>query len=53
MQAQRILQLEEIKLENNLETSDQSLWWNKVLTMDEDEMDMVPYGFIKKYGTFA
>ena len=33
--------------------TDQTLWWNKVATMDDDEMDMLPYGFVKKYGTFA
>jgi hypothetical protein len=53
MQAQRILQLEKSKIENNIETSDKTLWWNKVMTMDEEEFDMLPYGFVKKYGTFA
>jgi hypothetical protein len=31
---------------------DETTWWNKLKNMTEDEMDMMPYGFIKKYGTF-
>ena len=53
MQAERILQLEHLKNENNPTTADQSLWWNKIASMDDAEMDMLPYGFVKKYGTFA
>jgi len=53
MQAERILQLEHLKNEGNPATADQSLWWNKIASMDDDEMDMLPYGFVKKYGTFA
>lgn len=45
--------MEDIELETNPETSDKTMWWNKVMAMDQDEMDMLPYGFVKKYGTFA
>ena len=31
---------------------DETSWWNKLATMDADEMELMPYGFIKKYGTF-
>ena len=53
LQAQRILQLENFEREDNLETSDKSLWWNKVMSMEDEEMEMLPYSFVKKYGTFA
>ena len=32
--------------------TDESNWWNKLKTMTDDEIELMPYGFIKKYGTF-
>lgn len=29
------------------------MWWNRVATLTEDEMELMPYGFVKKFGTFA
>tara|TARA_B110000285_G_C15054310_1_gene578704 strand:- start:977 stop:1222 length:246 start_codon:yes stop_codon:yes gene_type:complete len=31
---------------------DEDNWWNKLKTMDDDELELMPYGFIKKYGTY-
>jgi hypothetical protein len=31
---------------------DETNWWNKLKTMTNDEMELMPYGFIKKYGTY-
>ncbi len=48
MQADRLALLK-MKKEN---MSDENLWWNKISKMSEDEMDLLPYSFIKKYGSF-
>ena len=32
--------------------TDEANWWNKLKTMSDDEIELMPYGFIKKYGTF-
>ena len=34
-------------------SQDQSLWWNKIKSMTEEEEEFLPYSFVKKYGTFA
>lgn len=31
---------------------DPQAWWNRISTMPEEEMRMLPYGFIKKYGSY-
>lgn len=31
---------------------DENNWWNKFKTMSEDDIELMPYGFIKKYGTY-
>ena len=41
-----------IKISNEHKT-DETLWWNKIKTMDEEEQEFLPYSFVKKYGTFA
>lgn len=33
--------------------TDENLWWNKIKTMTDYELDMLPHGFTKKYGTFV
>ena len=32
--------------------NDDNIWWNKIQNMSEEEMDLIPYGFVKKYGSF-
>jgi hypothetical protein len=32
--------------------NDDSLWWNKLKNMSEYDIDMLPFSFLKKYGTF-
>lgn len=32
---------------------DQSLWWNKMKNMTDEEEEFLPYSFVKKYGTFS
>ena len=32
--------------------SDDTLWWNKLRKMTHDEVEMMPFTFIKKYGSF-
>jgi len=32
--------------------TEENNWWNKLKSMNEDELELMPYGFIKKYGTF-
>lgn len=27
-------------------------WWNKLLTMTEHDFDMLPIGFMRKYGSY-
>lgn len=34
-------------------TYSETLWWNKLASMSEEEMEMLPYGFTLKYGTFV
>ena len=34
------------------EFTNEANWWNKLKTMTDDEIELMPYGFIKKYGTF-
>ena len=38
---------------NQEKQQDQSLWWNKIQNMTEEEEEFLPYSFVKKYGTFA
>ena len=33
--------------------SDENYWWNKLKTMTEPEMKLMPMGFIKKYGSYV
>jgi hypothetical protein len=32
--------------------TDQSLWWNKCATMTEEEADILPLAWVKKYGAY-
>lgn len=48
MNAQRLALIE---LDRDPEYSD-GLWWNKIASMGEEEMEMLPLGFTIKYGTF-
>ena len=32
--------------------NDENMWWNKIKTMNADELDLLPLSFLKKYGTF-
>ena len=32
--------------------NDDNLWWNKIQNMTEKEIDLIPYSFMKKYGSF-
>ena len=34
------------------DVNSEKYWWNKLRNMSEEELDLMPYGFIKKYGTF-
>ena len=31
---------------------DKKTWWNKLPTLDEDQLDQLPYEYIKKFGSF-
>ena len=31
---------------------DENVWFNKLQNMTEEEIDLIPYSFIKKYGSF-
>lgn len=31
---------------------DENLWWNKIPTLSDHEVDLLPFSFLKKYGTF-
>ena len=31
--------------------ADGTMWWNKLNTMSDAEFKMMPYGFVKKYGS--
>jgi hypothetical protein len=31
--------------------TDGTMWWNKLNTMSDAEFKMMPYGFVKKYGS--
>ena len=33
--------------------ADENNWWNRLSSMSEHEIELMPYGFIKKYGTFV
>ena len=33
------------------ENSDPTLWWNKIDSMGEEEIEMLPFGHLKKYGS--
>ena len=35
-----------------MESQDTTLWWNKLNVIDERELDLMPHGFIKKFGSF-
>ena len=47
-QVERLTMLQMQK--NNFE--DQKAWWNKLQTMSQAEMKLLPYGFLKKYGSY-
>lgn len=32
--------------------NDENAWWNKLVTMTEEELKLMPMGFIKKYGSY-
>ena len=32
--------------------NDQTSWWNKLRTMTQEEMNLMPLGFIKKYDSY-
>ena len=32
--------------------ADETLWWNKLASMSENDLDLMPFSFIKKYGSF-
>ena len=32
--------------------NDETSWWNKLKTMTEAEMKLMPLGFIRKYGSY-
>lgn len=49
MQAQRMAFLE---INRKPEIMDR-LWWNKVVTLSNDDLEMMPLGFTIKYGTFV
>ena len=38
-----------IQAEND---ASEDLWWNRLKTMSAEELDLLPFGFLKKYGTF-
>ena len=29
-----------------------TLWWKKITKMSDDEIDLLPFSFLKKYGSF-
>ena len=31
---------------------DPNAWWNKIATMSEADLKLLPYGFLKKYGSY-
>lgn len=33
--------------------NDESNWWHTVKTMSEEDIELLPYSFMKKYGTFV
>ena len=32
--------------------NDENAWWNKLTSMTQDEFELMPMGFIKKYGSY-
>lgn len=34
------------------QNASEDLWWNRLKNMSEQEIDLLPFGFLKKYGTF-
>ena len=49
MKADRLAMLEMAEERSSSET----MWWNRVANLDEEESDLWPLSFMKKYGTFA
>ena len=43
--AQRSIAADSVADENN--------WWHTVRTMSEEDMELLPYSFMKKYGSFV
>jgi len=43
--AQRSLAVESVDDENN--------WWHAVKAMSDEDLDLLPFGFLKKYGSFV
>ena len=35
-----------------LNQADEKAWWNKLKVMDKAELEMLPYSFMKKYGSY-
>ncbi len=31
---------------------DENKWWNKLISMSKEEFNLMPIGFIKKYGSY-
>ena len=31
---------------------DENQWWNKLISLTQDEFELMPLGFIKKYGSY-
>lgn len=44
------LALKELAQESSVQDK---LWWNKIATLTEDDMEMLPLSFTLKYGTFV
>jgi len=32
--------------------ADENNWWNKMKTLSDNDIDLMPYSFVKKYGAF-
>lgn len=35
------------------DAQDPVYWWNKIRMMTDDEMELLPFNYLKKYGTFV
>lgn len=48
MRADRLAYLK-IQADQN---ASEDLWWNRLQNMSVEELDLLPFSFLKKYGTF-